>query len=355
MAETPEQPDQSNQFAELLQRLRRKEGSWVEWGQACSQLQKAGYRPQQIFEETGIEPVQQNQIMVAAQVYTSLVNTGVSEAVLNYYQQKGSDRLYEYRILTQTERASAAEYTVAQNLDADEAKELAKALKEISRIRTLPEGFSHSPGDALAYQCWKVAREQSDLQERSRLIAKGLKYAQTPETRKQIELLLTDFSVSPKRPAPQFPYYRFDSEEEQRIIAVVGEFPLTPQDLHAVPLIDETEPFKIVKFSGSGALVAIPGWQVVRNAEDPVAIIAAPERLPNSQSGQAESVLVVVERSDRQWTVENYFLVDIDGQLEIHWFDAPPDVPILGKVLLAIRPRKIFDVDHAKDLWQIEE
>jgi len=32
-------------------------------GGTCQQLQKAGYTPQGIFEETGFEPIQQNQII----------------------------------------------------------------------------------------------------------------------------------------------------------------------------------------------------------------------------------------------------------------------------------------------------
>ena len=55
---------------ELLRSLRQKEGTWVEWGKACQQLQKAGYNPQRIFEETGFEPIQQNQIIVAIPRFT---------------------------------------------------------------------------------------------------------------------------------------------------------------------------------------------------------------------------------------------------------------------------------------------
>ena len=64
----------TEEAAELIRRLRQKEGSWVEWGNACATLQKAGYTSQQIFEETGFEPIQQNQVIVGSQVYTSLIN-----------------------------------------------------------------------------------------------------------------------------------------------------------------------------------------------------------------------------------------------------------------------------------------
>lgn len=340
----------------LLQQLRRKEGTWVEWGEAISKLQKAGYRSGQIFEETGIEAVQQNQIVVASQVYASIVTAGAPEPVLQYFQQKGSDRLYEFRILTQPERAAAAEFVVSQNLDADEARELAKAIKELSWIQVLPEGFSRQPGDAIAYQCWKSARQQNDLQERSRLIAKGLKFAQTPEARQQIEQLLTDFTVVPKRSAPMLPLYRLESAEElPRIIPVVGELPLTVADLQAVPLTDETEPFNMVQFAGSGAWVPLPGWQVVRKAEDAVGILSRSDRLPKPLSGAPEAVLILVERAQRQWDADSYFLAEIEGQLQIQWFETPPEVSLLGRVILIVRPKRILDEGLTKDPWQVDE
>jgi len=341
---------------DLLHALRRKKGSWVEWGQAIAHLQKAGYKPAQIFEDTGIEAVQQNQIVVASQVYTSILNANAPEPVLQYFQQKGSDRLYEFRILATAERAAAAEFVVAQNLDANEAHELAKAMKDLFRMRMLPEGFSRQPGDAIAYQCWKTARQHNDLQDRSRLIAKGLKFAQTPGAREAIERLLTDFTVVPKRPAPILPVYRLESAEDlPRVLPVVGELPLSAADLQAVPITDETEPFGMVKFAGQGAWVLVPGWQVVRSAEDPVAILGTSDQLPNPVPGPPEAVLIIVDRSQRQWDADSYFLADLGSQLEIQWLETAPDVPLLGRVLLVVRPKRILDEDLTKDPWQVDE
>jgi len=77
-----------------------------------------------------------------------------------------------YELLTQSERAAAAELILSHRLDADEAREVARDIKEFSRLRTLPAGFSDHPGDALLIS-WKLARQKTDLQDRSRLIAKG--------------------------------------------------------------------------------------------------------------------------------------------------------------------------------------
>ncbi|MFB2918845.1 MULTISPECIES: RuBisCO accumulation factor 1 [Aerosakkonema] len=352
----PQPTNATGEVEDLLRSLRRKEGTWVFWGQACQTLQKAGYNPQKIFEETGFEPIQQNQVIVASQVYTSMVNVGVSDEVRSHFQRTGSDSLYEFRILTQTERAAAATFAVAQKLDSIAAKELAKAMKEISRMRTLPPGFTDSAGDALAYQYWKFAREQSDLQERSRLIANGLKYASSDSARQQIEKLLTDFNVVPRRPAPRLPIYRLEAEEElPRILPVVGKFPLSTQDLKAVPLIEESGPFRVVKFSGAGAWVPVPGWQVILKAEDPVAILCDSNLLPNQINNLHEEVIVVVDRADRQWDGNNYFIAEQEGQLQIHWFEDSPEESLLGRVVLVLRPKKILDENVTKDVWQIDE
>ena len=340
----------------LVRSLRQKQGNWVEWGQACQQLQKTGYNPQAIFEATGFEPIQQNQVIVGSQVYASLEKAEASEAVRSHYIKRGSDILYEFRQLTHTQRAAAAELAMIHQLSADDAREVARAIKEFERLRTMPEGFSEHPGDAMAYQCWKLTRQKTELQERSRLIAKGLKFAHTQSARRQLEQLLVDFSVVTKRPAPQLPFYRLESEQDlPRIIPVVGQLPLTSADLQAVPLVEETGEFRLVKFAGEQAWVPLPGWQVMLSAEDPVAILCNSDRLPNQSNSTPEPVLVVVDRSKRQWDANSYFMVEQSGRLEFQWFETLTDLPLLGQVIVVVRPKRILDEELVKDSWQIDE
>ncbi|MBD2304589.1 hypothetical protein H6G17_03530 [Chroococcidiopsis sp. FACHB-1243] len=351
-----ESPSNQLDIEATLTSLRQKQGSWVEWGQAIAQLQKAGQTPQQIFEATGFEPVQQNQVIVGAQVYTSLEKTNASEAVRSRFTQKGSDILYELRLLNNAERVAAAEFILAHNLDADMAKEVARDMKEFSRLRNLPEGFADRPGDAIAYQCWRLARQKSDLQERSRLIAKGLRFADSDTARQKIEQLLVDFTVVPKRPAPTIPFYRPDSEDHlPRLIPVVGEMPLKSAEVQAVPIVEAVEPFQIVKFAGEQAWVALPGWQTVRSAEDPIAILCQSDRLPNQSATTSEPVLVITDRHAREWDVNSYFVYDAAGEVDFGWFETQPDVKLLGKIVVVVRPKHIIDEELTKDSWQIDE
>lgn len=341
----------------LLLQLRRKEGNWVEWGQACQTLQKAGLNPQQIFEETGFEPIQQNQIVVAMQVYQSMVAAGADAKAQDHFQTRGSDILYELRILSQIDRARAAEFILRHGLDTDEARDLAKPIKEYSYRKENPEGFSDDLGDAVAYHFWRLARQKSDLQERSRLIAQGLRFAHSPSARQQIEKLLMDFSVVKSRPAPRLPLYRLEDETElPRMLPVVGEMPLTVDDLKAVPLTLVEEPFGMVKFSGEGAWVPVPGWQVILQAEDPVALLTHLNELPNTPTdAPAEPTMIIVDRAQRGWNPDSYFIVDRANQIQIDWFEEQPNEGVLGRVILVMRPKKILDEGYTRELWQIDE
>lgn len=343
---------------QLLLQLRRKEGSWVEWGKACQQLQQTGLGPQKIFEDTGFEPIQQNQVIVGAQVYQTLLKLDAPEPVQNHFGRKGSDILYEMRVLSEADRLSTAALVVERGLDFDEAKEVVKAFKEFAYLKQQPEGFAELPGDALAWQCWRTARQQSDLQTRSRLIAKGLRFAQTPEARAQLEKLLMDFTVVAPKGAPRLPVYRIDSDEEEpRLLAVAGRLPMPVAALRAVPLVEIEEPFGMVRFAGEGAWVALPNWQVLRNAEDPIALLAQPDQLPVPlPDDRPEPVLLVIDRADRQWRDDAFFAIaDDDDNLVLQWFDADPDRSLLGKVILVLRPKKGLDQDYAKELWQVDE
>lgn len=349
-------PPEDSLLQEMIKRLRRKEGVWADWARDCQRLQKLGMSPQQIFEATGFEPIQQNQIIVAEQVLATILSHGVAPEVQARFERTGSDSLYEFRILNQADRAAAATLVVEQGIDSEGAREVAKALKDFSRLATPPEEFPSHPGDAIAFYYWKLARQQSDLQARSRLIALGLRFATSESARRQIEKLLTDFTVAPSKQAPILPIYRLETQSEvPRILPVVGKLPLATADLKAVPLIEEEGPFRLVKFSGTGAWLPVPGWQVVFAAEDPVVLLADLNDLPTTLEGASEEVVVMIDRAERTWDDRSYFAVDRQGEIQIQWFEQEPTLPILGRVILVLRPKKVLDEDYNKDLWQIDE
>ncbi len=360
----PSQPMTADEAEQLLGQLRRKEGSWVAWGKACQRLQRSGYQPQTIFEATGFEPVQQNQIIVGMQVYEGIAKVGTSPDVLEHFSSRASDILYELRVLNQQERALAAEVAFTKTLDTDEVHELVRAVKSMAQLRRLPEGFTTHPGDAVAYQAWRLAQQSGDLQERSRLIAKALKFAHTDSARTQVEGLLTDFSVKPKRSAPTLSVYRLDAESElPRVIPVVGHFPITRTDLQAVPFLETTGSFRLLTYAGQAAWIALPGWSIVLDAEDPVVLFMTSQQLDAVRQDSVsllppdhvETVAVLIDRAQRTWQADSYFLTEDTDHIQIQWFEDEPSVALLARVLMVVRPPRILDESLNRDPWQVDE
>lgn len=342
------------QIETLIGQLRRKEGGWLDWGQACKTLQESGQTTQEIFEETGFEAVQQLQVIVATQVFNSLEQGGASEASLAHYRSRGSDVLYELRGLDQAARVKAAEFALAQGLDMDQARAVAKDFKAFLWIQPGPDNFAPEPGDAVAYFCWKRGRERADLQDRSRLIAQGLKYAQTDQARQQLQALLTDFTVVPAKQKPRLPFYRLEQEDElPRMVPLVGSLPLSASALTQLPPWEETGSFRLVRSEQPCTWLALPGWQVVLCAQRPIALLCTPQELLNSPDDRSETLAALVDLDSCDWNSDSYFLVEMDGQLAFHWFAEAPAQPLLGKLILLLRPKRILDENVLQEPWQM--
>ncbi|MEM6251960.1 MAG: RuBisCO accumulation factor 1 [Cyanobacteria bacterium P01_D01_bin.156] len=342
----------------LLLQLRRKEGNWVDWATACQTLQKSGMSPQAIFEGTGFEAIQQNQIIVAGQVYQSITGGVVSDAALQHFTSRGSDSLYELRILSKDNRARAVQFIYDQGLDSEQVRDIAKALKEYSYRNELPTGFTDHPGDAVAFSYWNLARQKSDLQTRSRLIAQGLRFAHSASARGTIEKLLTDFTVVKTKPTPRLPLFRIETDTDVPcMVPMVGEWPLTVEQIQAVPTMKPEGAFGVVQSKGDQAWVPLPGWQVVLTAKDAIAFLVPFNILPTqTESTSTEAVLVIVDRQQRTWDDSSYFLVaDDSGQLAMQWFDNEPSADLRGRVIVIVRPKKVLDESYTQELWQIDE
>jgi len=340
----------------LLLLLRQKQENWISWGGACQQLQKVGYTPQVIFEATGFEPIQQNQIIVATQVYANIVSAGAAGAVLDRFQRTGSDILYELRILTQSERLIAAEFIVARSLDSTAANEVAKAMKDFSRLGKLPEGFTRTAGDMVAYQYWKLAKQQTNVQERSRLIVRGLMFAETQSAREKIEQILTGTDATSQAKAPILPIHRLEAEEElPRLVplagSLIGSTPLRLETWQQTPSITAQGIFGVSQLTTTQEVVTLPGWSTLRKAVDPVAIMTQND-LPN---GKQESVLLVIDRAAREWNQYSHFLFLEGEEILMGWFKEPPTQLLLGQLILMLRPKYMIERAAEVDGWELED
>jgi hypothetical protein len=355
MSQDSQVPMTEAEAQELMRSLLHKEGSWVEWGQGCQQLQQAGYNTQKIFEDTGFQNSQQNLVIVASQVFENLVKANVALEVLDYFRGPRSDVLYEFRVLNQQERVDASLLAYDKRVDIDGAVLISKAIKDVSRMSQLPEAFSNHPGDWVAYLSWKRAKSLKDLQQRSRLIAQGLKFAHSTTAREAIEKLLSDFTIVSTVSEPLLPLYRLELEEElPRIVPLAGSYPLNGQAVATVEQVEIQASFSYTKVSG-GAYVPIPGWQVVLKAKDPVGYLCPSNLLPKYLGGKVEEVLVILDRANRIWDVNSYFVAEIEEKLELRWFETVPEEPIVGQLVLILRPKKILDENNLTEPWQMDD
>lgn len=44
-----------------------------------------------------------------------------------------------------------------------------------------------------------------------------------------------------------------------------------------------------------------------------------------------------------------------DGSLQVEWVETDPGHPLAAKVLMVVRPPKIFDEEVNRDIWQMED
>lgn len=339
-----------------LQALLYKQGNWVDWGNHCQILQHHGYGAAQIFEATGFQASQQNLVIVASQVFASVEQGDSSPEMLTYFRGPRSDVLHEFRILNQEQRVQAARLAYEKKVDVDGAKLIARAIKDLNSLSQPPSGFTADPGDAVAYQAWRHARQKKDLMERSRLIAQGLKFAHSPSAREKLEQLLSDFSVVTTKSEPLLPLYRLEEEEElSRIIPFLGAYPISPDQVNQAPILQSQDPFGLVQIPTAGAYVTLPGWHMVLKTQQPVAFLIQSEQLPKAISQTQERLLMLVDRAEKIWDENSYFLMETPEGVRLAWTPEPPNDTILGKVIVVLRPKKILDEGNLTQPWQMDD
>ena len=176
--------------------------------------------------------------------------------------------------------------------------------------------------------------------------------------REAIEKLLTDFAVVKAKSAPRLPFFRLETDTDvPYVVPMVGQWPISVADFQAVPKMLPEGAFGVVQSSGQQAWVPMPGWQVVLTAQDAIAFLMPFNQLPSQvTSNVSELVLVLVDRQQQDWDDGSYFVVADDSeQLVLRWFEVVPSIPLLGRVVVIVRPKKVLDEAYTQELWQIDE
>lgn len=150
-------------------------GTWQERASAIRELQEQmGFTTEALYGATLVSYDKQTAMVVALQVYNSLVSAGTSEDLLSQLRDSEIELLYQLRTLSVSQRKAAAEYMMENGLNMSGVRELAKAIKEHERRPQGREGFTTAPGDCLAFMLHRAAGEAADAEVKESFVQQGL-------------------------------------------------------------------------------------------------------------------------------------------------------------------------------------
>lgn len=341
---------------EQLAVIRDRIGLWHQYADLIPVLNRAGFTPSSIEEATGMSGVEQNKIVVASRVRSSLVSNGFDENLLAYYDIGGENILYEFRTLSTEQRKSAAEYAIERSMDGKEARDLTKAMKDFERRRKPGwESFSSKPGDCLAYSFYCQSKEYKADSEREAVLKKALSFAVTEKAKAKIqEFLERPDEVDKDQSAEIFKTLLVVRLVEGEVAEAKTPLVLPVIKANAEEYMQSPSrmamgegPFRIYDSETAWkSWVVLPGWEPLIDAKAPVVLWFSdgnvlPWKVPKTDRN--ESVLVVVDKTRTEIDAESCFLVaSADNSLSIQRGSAisASAGSVLGMAILVVRPPK---------------
>ncbi|KMZ73060.1 hypothetical protein ZOSMA_154G00020 [Zostera marina] len=360
---------QSLSTTDRLELLQNRMGVWYEFAPLLSSLLQEGFTIPSIEEATGISGVEQNQIIVAAQVRESLLTSDVEADVIEYFNGNGAEILYEIRLLSVTLRAASARHIVNQRLDAKLAQQLARAMKDFPR-RKGDNGWEcflgSSPRDCLAYSYFRLSHESLDLAVKISTLNKALEAAETELAKRRIneelekrlrrveddegDELLAKVAVPVVR-------LRYGELTEWTSIAVLPVCSSTgdKESITMAPTSTFEGKFGIVESeSGWKRWVVLPGWDPLLSIGNGVAVeFENAKMLPwkTKKWLREEEVMVIIDREKKEVKeeVQFYLVSDMEDKLKVErGKDVKDSDLVMGPVVLVVRPPRYGDDDQVE-------
>ncbi|XP_042493296.1 rubisco accumulation factor 1.1, chloroplastic-like [Macadamia integrifolia] len=379
----PPPPSIPSQFRSLgtdgrLEVLQNRLGLWFEYALLIPSLYKEGFTPSSLEEATGISGVEQNSIVVAAQVRDSLVQSNFDPEIISFFDNGGAELLYEIRLLSAAQRAFAAAYIVQNRLDARGAQELARAMKDFPRRRGEQgwESFTYaSPADCLSFMYFRQSREHRELSEqRKSTLERALEVAETENAKRRIldELELKsdggeeregELAVTTRVPVVRLKIGEV-AEATSVVVLPVCEAGEGERGVLEAPeeCRSEGEFGVVVAEKGWKRWVVLPGWEpVVRLGKGGVVVAFADARVLPWKANRwykEESILVLANREKKDVGAEDgFYLVssvaaDDHGALKVERGSELKELGVkqcLGSVVLVVRPPKEENDDQLQD------
>ncbi|KAB2621390.1 rubisco accumulation factor 1 [Pyrus ussuriensis x Pyrus communis] len=361
-----------------LEILANRLGLWFEYAPLIPSLTQEGFTPPTIEEITGISGVEQNRLVVAAQVRDSLVQSNTDPEIVSEFDLGGSELLYEIRLLSVQQRAAAARFIVENKLDAEGAQDLARSMKDFPRRRTEKgwESFDYaSAGDCLGFMYFRQGREHKNPSEpRTAALEQALKVAQTDKAKKVILKELEgesedkeeeDVAVGVRVPVVRLKFGEV-AESTKVVILPVCRAEEKDKEVMEAPweCTGEGELGVMVAEKGWKRWVVLPGWEpVVSLGKGGVVVSFSDARvLPWKVNRwyQEEPILVVADRSKREVEADDgFYLAAVDGEglgfkvVRGSALTAAGVEECLGTVVLIVRPpRHETDDQLSEEDWE---
>ncbi|KAK7269129.1 hypothetical protein RIF29_21845 [Crotalaria pallida] len=359
-------------LASRIDILANRLGQWFEYAPLIPTLAREGFSPPTIEELTGITGVDQNCLVVAAQVRDSLIQSKADPDIVAAFDNGGAPLLYEIRLLSASQRAAAARFIVLNGFDGKGAQELARAIKDFPSRRG-EKGWDYFdytlPGDCLSFMYYRQGREHRDDQ-RTSALEQALRVAESEKAKN---------TVSEELKGRDGEQEKGDEVEIVRVPVVrlkIGEV-AEASSVVVLPVCKSEEkdrevleaPVECRSEGEFGVVVAEKGWErwVVLPRWDPLVglgkggvVVSFPDArvLPWKANRwyKEEPILVVADRSKKEVGAnEGFYLVKVDGDglgLKVERGLALKEAGVeesLGAVVLVVRPPKEDDDDQLSD------
>lgn len=349
-------------------------GLWFEYAPLISSLYTEGFTPPTIEELTGISGVEQNCLIVGAQVHDSIVQSKADPELIAAFETGGAELLYEIRLLNTTQRVAAAAYIVSHDFDAKGAQDLARAIKDYPRRRG-DKGWKEFdydlPGDCLSFMYYRQSREhRNPSEQRTAMLEQALEVAESEKAKNVVlrELQGAEDEGSGKEDttAPLgvgVPVVRLRFGEVAAASSVVV-LPVCKAEEGGEKILEAPMEFKaegefgvVQAEKGWSRWVVLPRWQpVAAVGKGGVAVAFRDDRKVLPWRGKEEALLVVVDRERKEVKAEDgYYLVASGGDGEGLKLERGSGLKArgveesFGTVVLVVRPPREDDEYQLRD------
>lgn len=357
--------------------LANRLGLWYEYAPLIPSLTNEGFTPSTLEEITGITGVEQNRLVVAAQVRETLVECDTDEETLSFFESGGAELLYEIRLLNAKQRVDAARFVVKNGFDAKEAQNLARAMKDYPR-RLIEYGWDkfngESPGDCLAFWFFRLAQEHAAAAaEDMRIDAmeKAIEAVESESAREVLVEVLEGKGVAKESvidDGVKVPLVRLKFGEVAESTAVVV-LPVCKAEQREFEV--EAAPWECGGVGEFGVVeaekdwrrwVVLPGWRPIAGLERGGVAVSfkSGKFLPwkEKRKYKEEPVLVVADRGRKEVVVDDGFYLVLSGGngtgdegLKVERGLSLKEMGVeksLGMVLLVVRPPR-WEEDQLMD------